>query len=397
MGESTAMLLDWAIKEERDLRVFTFDFNKFFDRIVMELYEALVRGMGLPESMIQGLMNYFQESKVFVATFLGVLDPIKRTISTPQGSIRSSDVAKVIGMVLQIGILEVEEAVHIGGTVEAPLIDGDVIGVAVDRMGEGIDMSLGLYCDDGSEVGEGGYAAAQKRLGNLSLVACFCRVSFKGPSVGVRGPYCEEGEEYVVFGVGLNGGLEEVKVQTVIQDIAGERLLGTDIQASRLWGGGGGGRRYRSVGGKVGRLMSMRFSIDEIRVMLKSVVIPQTIFGVATSGVIPEMLAMSDTGVSVVERLIGMDQTCTRLPTFASRKAGGMCMSSVTVETLGAAARELNVVLGGVEFTDRELGLKEKMWRYMVAWGSYQFVRADESMVVAVFRLLGVYGIQVLV
>ena len=32
MSEVLAMLLDWATKEGRDLRVFTFDFNKFFDR-----------------------------------------------------------------------------------------------------------------------------------------------------------------------------------------------------------------------------------------------------------------------------------------------------------------------------------------------------------------------------
>ena len=31
-SEVLAMLLDWATKEGRDLRVFTFDFNKFFDR-----------------------------------------------------------------------------------------------------------------------------------------------------------------------------------------------------------------------------------------------------------------------------------------------------------------------------------------------------------------------------
>ena len=32
MSEVLAMLLGWATKEGRDLRVFTFDFNKFFDR-----------------------------------------------------------------------------------------------------------------------------------------------------------------------------------------------------------------------------------------------------------------------------------------------------------------------------------------------------------------------------
>jgi len=32
MSEVLAMLLDWATKEGKDLRLFTFDFNKFFDR-----------------------------------------------------------------------------------------------------------------------------------------------------------------------------------------------------------------------------------------------------------------------------------------------------------------------------------------------------------------------------
>ncbi len=32
MSEVLAMLLDWATKEGRDLRVLTFDFNKFFGR-----------------------------------------------------------------------------------------------------------------------------------------------------------------------------------------------------------------------------------------------------------------------------------------------------------------------------------------------------------------------------
>ena len=34
MSEVLAMLLDWATKERRDLRVLTFDFNKFFDRYI---------------------------------------------------------------------------------------------------------------------------------------------------------------------------------------------------------------------------------------------------------------------------------------------------------------------------------------------------------------------------
>ena len=35
MSVVLAMLLDWATKEGRDLRVFTFDFNKFFDRYIL--------------------------------------------------------------------------------------------------------------------------------------------------------------------------------------------------------------------------------------------------------------------------------------------------------------------------------------------------------------------------
>ena len=35
MREVLAMLLDWATKEGRDLWVFTFDFNKFFDRYIL--------------------------------------------------------------------------------------------------------------------------------------------------------------------------------------------------------------------------------------------------------------------------------------------------------------------------------------------------------------------------
>ena len=34
VSEVLAMLLDWATKERRNLRVLTFDFNKFFDRYI---------------------------------------------------------------------------------------------------------------------------------------------------------------------------------------------------------------------------------------------------------------------------------------------------------------------------------------------------------------------------
>ena len=53
-------------------------------RIAMELYEAVSRRMGIPEVVIRGFMGYMKQSRIFVVTFLGMLDPIQRTISTPQ-------------------------------------------------------------------------------------------------------------------------------------------------------------------------------------------------------------------------------------------------------------------------------------------------------------------------
>ena len=50
----------------------------------MELYEGVNRRMGLPEVMIRGSMEYMAKSRIFVVTFLGMLDPVGRTISTPQ-------------------------------------------------------------------------------------------------------------------------------------------------------------------------------------------------------------------------------------------------------------------------------------------------------------------------
>ena len=50
----------------------------------MELYEGVSRRMGLPEVMIRGSMEYMAKSRIFIVTFLGVLDPVGRTISTPQ-------------------------------------------------------------------------------------------------------------------------------------------------------------------------------------------------------------------------------------------------------------------------------------------------------------------------
>ena len=50
----------------------------------MELYEGVSRRMGLPEVMIRGSMEYMAKSRIFIVTFLGMLNPVGRTISTPQ-------------------------------------------------------------------------------------------------------------------------------------------------------------------------------------------------------------------------------------------------------------------------------------------------------------------------
>ena len=50
----------------------------------MELYKAVSRRMGIPEVVIRGPMRYMKQSRIFVVTFLGVLDPVQRILSTPQ-------------------------------------------------------------------------------------------------------------------------------------------------------------------------------------------------------------------------------------------------------------------------------------------------------------------------
>ena len=50
----------------------------------MELYEAVSRRISIPEVVIRGSMGYMRQSRIFVVTFLGMLDPIQRTISTAQ-------------------------------------------------------------------------------------------------------------------------------------------------------------------------------------------------------------------------------------------------------------------------------------------------------------------------
>ena len=52
----------------------------------MELYEAVSRRMGIPDVVIRGSMGYMKQSRIFVVTFLGVLDPVGRILSTPQVS-----------------------------------------------------------------------------------------------------------------------------------------------------------------------------------------------------------------------------------------------------------------------------------------------------------------------
>ena len=395
MGETAAMLLDWANWEGEDVRLFNFDFNKFFDRIAMELYEALSRCMGLTEAMIRGSMNYLRRSRVCLVTFLGVLDPIERRLSTPQGAVPSSDVAKVVGMVLQMGLLALEEGVHISEVLTVGVRGGDAVEVRVEGLGGGVDVSLLLYCDDGSNARKGGYEMMQAGMDDFSALMCACRLSFKAKSVSVRGPLCMRVEVYVVFGVGLEGEVETVVVRTMCESVKGERLLGTDIEAGRLWGGGGGGSRYRSVGAMAGWIRGGGFGVGETRQLVKSIIVPRATFGVVASGVEPKALRRSDQALSGLSSIIGLDRTCARAVTFASEKDGGMGVSSLTGETVAAGARELNVVLGGRDTSGGELGLREKMWRYTMAWASYQHVQGKDSMVVALVELLAVYGLQV--
>ena len=395
MGETAAMVLDWANWEREDLRFFNFDFNKFFDRIAMEFYEALTRRMGLTEAMIRGSMNYLRSSQVYLVTFLGVLDPIERRLSTPQGAVPSSDVAKVIGMVLQKGIMALEEEVHISDVVGVAVIGGDDLEVQVEGLGGGVDVSLLLYCDDGSNVRRGDQKAVQSGLDDFGILMCACRLAFKGKSVSVRGPFCLREETYVVFGVGLQGEVESVVVRTMWEDARGERLLGTDIKAGRLWGGGGGGTRYRNVGAMAGWIRGGGFSVGETRQLVKSIIVPRATFGVAMAGVSPKALKQSDRALSAVSSVMGLDITCARAVAFARGEAGGMGISALTAETVAAGARDLNVVLGGRDVAGGELSLREKMWRYTMTWASYQHVGGEDSMVVALLELLAVYGLQV--
>ena len=61
-----------------------YDLECVLCRIAMELYEAVSRRMGIPEVVIRGSMGYMRQSRIFVVTFLGILDPVQRILSTPQ-------------------------------------------------------------------------------------------------------------------------------------------------------------------------------------------------------------------------------------------------------------------------------------------------------------------------
>ena len=99
--------------------------------------------------------------------------------------------------------------------------------------------------------------------------------------------------------------------------------------------------------------------------------------------------------MSVVGRMVGLDVTCTKVIPYGREIHGGMEIVSLTVQTLSAGAREFNVVYVGASIVGRKLFLKELMWRRMVGWASYHYVRSEESMVVSLFELLATYGVQV--
>ena len=298
-------------------------------------------------------------------------------------------------MVLQIGMQQLDEFVTVPGVVTAKTIRSVELSVKVEGVASGVDVLLMLYCDDGGKAFIGSAVELQSSLDDMGLMMCMFRLAFKKSSVGVRGPMCRKEEIYIAYGVGLSGAREVVKVKSVVEDVENERLLGTDVRAKRLWGGGGGGRRYHGVGAMVGWILGGRFTVSESRQLYQSIVVSKTTFGVPTSGVTPERLVKSDRSVGVLGRLIGMDISCTQLTTFGRPVCGGLGISPLTVETLSAAARELNVVLGGPDSAGEGLNTRESMWRVMVAWASYQYVDSEESMVVALFELMAVFGLQV--
>ena len=137
------------------------------------------------------------------------------------------------------------------------------------------------------------------------------------------------------------------------------------------------------------------FSVEEVRRLVQSVVVPRVTFGVCLSGVTPYILVRSDRVLSNVRRLLGLDVTCAAVIAFGREIHGGMGFVTLTVETLCTGAREFNVVYCGASAVRRKLWLKERMWRQMVCWASHQYVESKESMVVTLFELLATYGIRV--
>ena len=213
-----------------------------------------------------------------------------------QGAIPSSDVAKVIGMMLQIGMEQMKEFMSVPGAVTVRPGDAsdEELEVEVDGVEGAVDIPLMLYCDDGSEAFEGTADELQSSLDDFSLLTCMFRLTFKASSVGVRGPCCVEAEVYTVYGVGMRGEVEVVTVRTIVEDVAGAHLLGSDIRAKFLWGGGGGGRRYHAVGAMVGWVMGGGFSVEEVKQLVQSVIVPKVTFGTCLSGVTPYVLTRSD-------------------------------------------------------------------------------------------------------
>ena len=113
------------------------------------------------------------------------------------------------------------------------------------------------------------------------------------------------------------------------------------------------------------------------------------------SGVTPYVLMRSDRIQSKVGQKVGLDSTCAKVIPYGEELHGGMGFVTLTVYTLSAGAREFNVVYVGASIVGRKLFLKEVMWRRMVGWASFHYVRSEESMVVTLFELLATYGIQV--
>ena len=109
-----------------------------------------------------------------------------------QGVIPSSDVAKVIGMMLQIGMEQLDRLVTVSGVVQvrSGVSGAEVLEVEVGGVEGGVDVPLNLYCDDGGKAFEGSTLALQSSLDDFSPMMFLFRMKFKASSVGVRGPHC---------------------------------------------------------------------------------------------------------------------------------------------------------------------------------------------------------------